>query len=94
MNFDPNDTAKGAQWFTEEEAAAILKMTPDMLARRRRAGKIAAFKDGRAVAYCWDHLEAYRQSCIRQNTPNSAVKKLENVSPSVLIRALRKRTST
>lgn len=46
--------------FTEPEAAAFLRMTPRMLAMRRRAGKIRFRKDGRYIVYTKPDLLAYR----------------------------------
>jgi len=45
--------------FTEREAAEILKMTPRMLATRRRAGKIRCIKDGHFIVYKVEHFAEY-----------------------------------
>jgi hypothetical protein len=71
------------QIFTEEEAAFLLKMTPLMLARRRRAGKIAAIKDGHFIRYTWQHLVAYQKSFQRRGGRTA-----DELSPEALLKAL------
>ena len=48
--------------YTEAQAADLLKMTPRMLAERRRAGKIGHIKDGRFIVFAQQHLDEYRRA--------------------------------
>jgi hypothetical protein len=45
--------------YSEEEAAALLKMSIKMLARRRRAGKILCIKDQDYIAFTGRHILEY-----------------------------------
>lgn len=54
--------------YSEEEAAALLKMTPRMLADRRRAFKISCNKDQAYISYTGEQLLAYLSSHVRRGT--------------------------
>ena len=69
--------------FTEEEAAAILGMTPRMLARRRRAGKIGAIKDGHFIRYTRQSLVAYQKAFHRRGGKGA-----DDMSPEALLKAI------
>lgn len=67
--------------FTEREAAAILNMTPRMLAARRKAGKIGCCKDGRYVVYSGKQIADYIGSQQQAVT-------LRHIRPDKLLEAL------
>jgi hypothetical protein len=72
-------------FFTEDEAATILCMTPLMLARRRRAGKISAVKDGHVIGYTSAHLAEYQKNHQRRSLVSA-----EDIDPNTLIMALKR----
>ena len=74
--------------FTEAEAAEILKITPNMLAKRRRARKIACIKDGHFIGYTRQHLLEYQTNFQRHSS-----RSLEVIDPETLLAVLKKRLS-
>lgn len=46
--------------YTEEETAALLKMTVRMLARRRRSGAIGSIKHGRWIRFTQKHIDDFQ----------------------------------
>jgi hypothetical protein len=56
---DNEPDEKESIFFTEIEAAKFLKMTPRMLAERRRAGKISHTREGKYVSYTREQLEEF-----------------------------------
>jgi len=56
--------------FSEIEAAAILGMSSEVLAKRRRAGKIGHIRDGRYyIRFLQRHIDAYLASCDNPRLP-------------------------
>jgi hypothetical protein len=73
-----------AELLTESEAAAILNMTPRMLADRRRAGKISSVKDGHVIGYTLHHIAEYQRRFQRKGKSGA------ELDTETLIAALRK----